>query len=149
MTLIERKALGRRTFLRGMGAAVALPFLDAMAPAFAATPKAPVRMAIVYVPNGLIMQGWNPEYEGALQSMPRTLKSLEPLKDDILLLGNLTHNGGRALLDGAGDHGRCCGTYLTGVHVKKSEGADLMSGVSMDQIVARQFGEQTQIPSLD
>src|SRR5580700_11441349 len=148
MTLIERKALGRRTFLRGMGATVALPFLDAMAPAFAATPKAPVRMAIVYVPNGLIMQGWNPEYEGPLQTLPRTLKSMEPLKDDILLIGNLTHNAGRALLDGAGDHGRCCGTYLTGIQVKKTT-TDIKAGVSCDQLVANQIGSQTRFPSLE
>jgi Protein of unknown function (DUF1552) len=148
MTLIERKALGRRTFLRGMGATVALPFLDAMAPAFAATPKAPVRMAIVYVPNGLIMQGWNPDYEGPLQTLPRTLQSLEPLKDDVLLLGNLTHNAGRALLDGAGDHGRCCGTYLTGVHVKKSL-ADIHAGVSFDQHIASKVGSQMRFPSLE
>ncbi len=62
---------------------------------------------------------WNPDYEGKLGELPRVLKPLEPLKDDILLLGNLTHNTGRALLDGAGDHGRCCGSYLTGVQVKK------------------------------
>ncbi len=79
MTLIERKALGRRMFLRGMGAAVALPFLDAMAPALSATPKAPVRMAIVYVPNGLIMQGWNPEYEGPLQAL-LLQAAFEPVK---------------------------------------------------------------------
>src|SRR3984957_12158495 len=148
MTLIERKAIKRRTFLHGMGAAVALPFLDAMAPALSATPKAPVRMAIVYVPNGLIMQGWNPDYEGPLQSLPRTLKSLEPLKDDILLLGNLTHNAGRALLDGAGDHGRCCGTYLTGVHVKKSL-ADIRAGVSFDQHIAAKVGAKMRLPSLE
>lgn len=148
MTMIERKALARRTFLRGMGAAVALPFLDAMAPALAAAPKAPVRMAMVYVPNGLIMQGWNPSYEGPLQILPRTLKSMEPLKDDILLLGNLTHNVGRALLDGAGDHGRCCGSYLTGVHVKKSL-VDIRAGTSFDQHVAARVGANMRFPSLE
>ena len=80
-------------------------------PAFAAPRRrqAAVRMAFVYVPNGIDMRHWNPEYEGKLGELPRILKPLEPFKDDILLLGNLTHNTGRALLDGAGDHGRCCG----------------------------------------
>ncbi len=148
MTPIERKALARRTFLQGMGAAVALPFLDAMAPAMSAAPKAPVRMAMVYVPNGIIMQHWNPAAEGALGTLGRVLKPMEPMKDDILLLGNLTHNAGRALLDGAGDHGRCCGTYLTGVHVKKSL-SDIRAGVSFDQLVATQACSQMRFPSLE
>ena len=66
------------------------------------------------------MKNWNPSYEGKLGELPRILKPLEPFKDDIMMLGNLTHNGGRALLDGAGDHGRCCGSYLTGIQVKKT-----------------------------
>jgi Protein of unknown function (DUF1552) len=148
--MITRKALPRRSFLRGMGTAVALPFLDAMVPAFAAPAagKPPLRMAFVYVPNGIDMRGWNPEYEGNLAELPRILKPLEPLKNDILHLGNLTHNTGRALLDGPGDHGRCCGSYLTGIQVKKSL-AEIRAGVSMDQLVARQIGSQTRFPSLE
>jgi len=132
-----------------MGTAVALPFLDAMAPAFAAS-SAPnkVRMAFVYVPNGIDMRNWNPDYEGPLTTLPRILKPLEPFKDDLLLMGNLTHNTGRALLDGAGDHGRCCGSYLTGIQVKKST-SDIKAGVSMDQLVAREVGGQTRFPSLE
>jgi hypothetical protein len=148
--MITGKALSRRTLLRGMGAtAVALPFLDAMTPALhASTAAPPVRMAFVYVPNGIIMRDWNPAYEGQLGALPRILKPLEPLRDDILLLGNLTHNGGRALLDGAGDHGRCCGAYLTGVHPKKTT-VDIKAGISCDQIVANQIGSQTKFPSLE
>ena len=149
--MITRKSLSRRTFLRGTGTAVALPFLDAMVPAFAAAsalPKKPVRMAFVYVPNGIMMDGWNPDYEGKLGALPRILKPLEPLKDDVLLLGNLTHNTGRALLDGAGDHGRCCGSYLTGIQVKKTL-VDIRAGLSCDQIVANQVGRQTRFPSLE
>jgi hypothetical protein len=131
-----------------MGAAVALPFLDAMTPAFASTGKAPVRMAFVYVPNGIDMRHWNPDYEGQLRELPRILKPLEPYKDDILLLGNLTHNGGRALLDGPGDHGRCCGSYLTGVQPRKSA-VDIKAGISCDQIVANHIGHQTRFPSLE
>jgi len=149
--MITQKALPRRTFLRGMGTAIALPFLDAMTPAMAAVRNAgkpPVRMAFVYVPNGIMMNGWNPDYEGKLAILPRILKPLEPFKDDILLLGNLTHNAGRALLDGAGDHGRCCASYLTGIQPRKTV-VDIKSGISFDQIVASQVGRQTRFPSLE
>ena len=147
---MTRKSLGRRTFLRGVGTAVALPFLDAMTPAFAAAAdkKPPLRMAFVYVPNGVDVRNWNPAYDGPLQELTKILKPLEPMKEDILLLGNLTHNNGRALGDGPGDHGRCCGTYLTGVHVKKSTTA-IHAGVSMDQLVAREVGKDTRFASLE
>jgi len=148
--MITRKHLARRTFLRGAGAVVSLPFLDAMVPAFAAprAAKAPVRMAFVYVPNGIEMHNWNPSYEGKLSELPRTLKPMQPFKDDMLMLGNLTHNTGRALLDGAGDHGRCCGSYLTGVQVRKST-TNIKAGVSMDQMVAKEVGQATRFPSLE
>jgi hypothetical protein len=147
---ITRRTLPRRTFLRGMGTAVALPFLDAMTPAFAGPPagKPPVRMAFVYVPNGMDVRHWNMDYEGALDALPQTLQPLAAHKNDILVLGNLTHNTGRALLDGAGDHGRCSGSYLTGVQVKKSV-SDIRASVSMDQLVADQIGRETRFPSLE
>jgi hypothetical protein len=149
--MITRKSLPRRTFLKGLGTAVGLPFLDAMAPAFAASTMAdpPVRMAFFYLPNGMIMDAWNPGYDdGPVRELPRSLKSLEPYKADMLHLGNLTHNTGRALLDGAGDHGRCCGSYLTGIQVKKSL-VDIKAGVSFDQIVANQIGSKTRFPSIE
>ena len=149
--MITPKALPRRTFLRGAGAAVALPFLDAMAPAFASSRlpgKTPVRMAFVYVPNGIDMRHWTPEQDGPLGTLPRILEPLEPLKKDLLVLSNLTHNNGRALLDGAGDHGRCCASYLTGVQPRKSA-VDISVGISCDQIVANQVGGQTRLPSLE
>jgi hypothetical protein len=151
--ILTRKALPRRTFLKGIGTAVALPFLDAMLPAAAGAQarqagRGPVRMAFVYVPNGIDMRNWNPAYEGKLAELPRTLLPLEPLKQDITLLGNLTHNTGRALLDGAGDHGRCSGSYLTGVQVKKSV-IDIKASVSCDQLVANEIGKQTRFPSLE
>jgi hypothetical protein len=132
-------------------AAIALPFLDAMSPAFASSTipgGAPVRMAFFYVPNGMIMDSWKPTYEGKFQELPRSLKPLEPFKDDILQIGNLAHNAGRALLDGPGDHGRCCGAYLTGVHVKKSL-TEIRNGTSFDQIVANEIGKQTRFASLE
>jgi hypothetical protein len=147
--MITRKSLTRRTLLRGAGTAVALPFLDAMVPAFASAPKKPpVRMAFLYVPNGIMMDGWNPDYEGKLEKLPRILQPLDSLKGDILQIGNLTHNTGRALLDGAGDHGRCCGSYLTGVQVKKTL-VDIKSSVSCDQLVANEVGKETRFPSLE
>jgi hypothetical protein len=146
--MITRKALNRRTFLRGAGTAVALPFLDAMTPALSAATTAPVRMAFVYVPNGIDMRNWNPSYEGALQELPRILKPMEAFKQDMTLISNLTHNGGRALLDGAGDHGRCCGGYLSGVQPRKTM-VDIKAGISCDQIVANDVGRQTRFPSLE
>ncbi|MGH9658417.1 MAG: DUF1552 domain-containing protein [Bryobacteraceae bacterium] len=149
--MIAPKALPRRTFLRGLGTAIALPMMDAMAPALASSRvpgKTPVRMAFVYVPNGIDMRHWTPAYEGKLGELPRILKPLEAYKDDLLLLSNLTQNNGRALLDGAGDHGRCCGAYLTGVQVRKST-TDIKAGVSCDQIVANQIGAETRFPSLE
>jgi hypothetical protein len=148
--MITGKAVARRSFLRGAGAAVALPFLDAMVPALARADaaKAPVRMAFVYVPNGIDMRNWNPDYEGKLETLPRILKPLEPFKQDVTILGNLTHNTGRALLDGAGDHGRCCASYLTGVQPRKTM-VDIKAGISFDQIVASQVGRNNRFPSLE
>jgi len=121
--MIMRKALPRRTFLKGMGTAIALPFLDAMTPALASSRipgPAPVRMGFVYVPNGMDVRNWNLDYEGKLDKLSRIMQPLERHKEDLLVLGNLTHNNGRALLDGPGDHGRCCGSYLTGIQPRKS-----------------------------
>jgi len=149
--MITQKALSRRTLLRGFGTAIALPALDAMAPAMNSSKipgKTPVRMAFVYVPNGLDMRHWTPTEEGTFTGeLPRILRPLEPLRNEFNILSNLTQNGGRALLDGAGDHGRCCGSYLTGVHVKKTM-VDIKAGISCDQIAANQVGSATLFPSL-
>ncbi len=149
MSFVTGRSIPRRTFLRGMGtAAIGLPFLDAMTPAFAAAPKAPVRLAFLYVPNGIDMKNWNIEQEGAFGEFPRILKPLEPFKNDILQIGNLTHNSGRALLDGAGDHGRCAGSYLTGIQVKKTT-VDIKASISCDQIIANHIGNETRFASLE
>jgi hypothetical protein len=143
-----QKRLPRRTFLRGAGAAVALPFLDAMSPAFAAPAKAPVRLAFLYVPNGIDMANWNVERDGPLGELPRILKPLAGFREDMIQLGNLTHNSGRALLDGPGDHARCSGSYLTGIQVRKST-VDIRASVSCDQIIANQIGSATRFASLE
>ena len=110
--IVTGKSVPRRTFLKGVGAAaVALPFLDSMVPAFAAAGKPPVRLAFMYVPNGIDMKNWNVLQEGALpEELPRVLKPLSAFRGDMIQLGNLTNNSGRALLDGPGDHGRCAGS---------------------------------------
>ena len=150
---ITGKALPRRTFLKGigtgLGAAIALPYLDSMVPAFAAAPKGPTRLAFLYVPNGIDMKNWNIATEGAITGeLPRVLKPLEAFRNDFIQIGNLTHNSGRALLDGAGDHGRCAGSYLTGIQVKKTT-VDIKASVSCDQLIANKIGSETRFPSLE
>jgi hypothetical protein len=150
--IITRKALPRRTFLKGLGAAIGLPVLDAMSPAFAASKlpgKAPVRAAWFYVPNGIDMRHWTPPVEGALTTLPRILQPLEGVKNDLLVLSNLTANWGRPLLVGAGDHGRAAAAYMTGVEVYRTAGADLKLGVSADQLAAKAIGNLTKLPSLE
>jgi Protein of unknown function (DUF1552) len=148
--------LSRRTVLRGLGAAVALPFLDAMYPAFAAplVKKAlsPNRMAFLYVPNGIVMPDWTPAGElgsTPLGELPRISRALAPYRDDVMMLTGLTSNNGRALGDGPGDHGRAGAAYLTGVHPKPTAGKDILAGVSMDQIAAQKLDGQTRFASLE
>jgi hypothetical protein len=146
--IITRKSIHRRAFLKGLGVALALPTLDAMTPALASTPKAPVRLAFVYLPNGMDMRNWNPNYEGPFRDLPSILKPLEPLRNDFLSLGNLTNAVADAWQDGPGDHGRACGGYLNGVHVYKST-TEVHAGVSVDQLVAKKIGAETRFPSLE
>ena len=131
------KAIDRRTLLRGMGTALALPLLDAMVPAFsrAAATASPCRAAFLYVPNGIIMDEWMPSGMGVGSAplpaeLPRVSQALLPFRNDVMMLAGLTQNGGRALGDGPGDHGRAGANYLTCVHPKKTNGRDLQAGVS-------------------
>jgi hypothetical protein len=150
---ISQKSIPRRTLLRGLGATVALPLLDAMVPALRATnltaAKPATRLGFVYTPNGIIPRGWLPKTAGTSFEFMPTMKSLEPYRDKLLVLSNLAQNNGRALGDGAGDHARAGATWLTGVHPRKTEGADLIAGVSVDQIAAQEFGKSTQLGSLE
>lgn len=150
--IITRKTLGRRTLLRGLGTALALPFFDAMSPALAApargNAKAPVRMAFCYVPNGIIMKDWTPTAEGRQFELPRTLSPLEPFRNHLNVLSGLDHKNGESLGDGPGDHARAGATWLTGVHPRKSE-RDILAGTSLDQIAARELGSRTMVPSLE
>lgn len=147
---ITRKQLPRRTFLKGIGTAIALPMLDAMTPALAAAPKAPVRLAFLYVPNGVVnIDWWRPKGEGRNFEFSRLMKPLEPLREDILVLSGLDDHNGNALGDGPGDHGRAGASYLSGVHCKKTAGADIQAGISADQVAAQAIGSQTRFASLE
>ena len=152
--MIFRKAIPRRTFLRGLGTTLALPLLDGMVPAMAAqrdtAAKPVVRLSVVYVANGVIMDKWTPAIEGAGFELTPILEPLAPFRDRILVLSGLAHNSGRALQgENTGDHARAGATYLTGVHPRKTEGADTRAGISVDQIAARELGKHTQLASLE
>jgi hypothetical protein len=149
------KSLPRRTLLKGMGTAIALPLLDSMIPAFtrAAITKAPCRMAMLYVPNGIMMNEWMPSGPDGVSALPgefpRVSSAFAPFREDITMLGGLTQNGGRALGDGPGDHGRAGANYLTCVHPKKTNGRDLETGISVDQIAAKRLEGRTRFASLE
>ena len=148
--LIFKKSMPRRAFLRGAGALIALPVLDAMTPALAAPAerlRAPRRFSIVYAPNGMNMAHWTPAAAGAAFDLPRTLQPLAPYRERMLILSGLNNNNGDAL-PGEGEsapHERAGGVFLTGVHPLR-EGR---TGVSIDQIVAREMAQQTQLASLE
>jgi hypothetical protein len=142
----------RRSFLRGLGVTIALPFLEAMMPIAAkAAPVggAPKRMVFIYMPNGMDMQNWTPAATGASFELPSILEPLKPHKANFSVLSGLAHKNARALGDGAGDHARANACFLTGVHPRKTSGADIHVGVSADQVAAMQIGKATRLPSLE
>ena len=144
--------LSRRTLLQGLGAAVALPWLEAMSRSSAlASPSAsgPLRMAFFYVPNGVHMQEWTPKEEGALGDLPSILKPMAGFKDDFNILTGLAQHNGEALGDGPGDHARALSTFLTGAHPKKTDGADIKVGMSVDQVAAEKVGKATRYASIE
>jgi hypothetical protein len=150
--IIQKMHLSRRTVLRGLGASIALPLLDAMVPAMTAaanTAAAPVRrLGVFYVPNGMSMPYWFPKTEGPLTQLPATLQSLNAFKDRVLLCGGLADESAN-LVKGGGDHARSAGTFLTGVPFKITAGADVYGSVSMDQIAAQELSKETQLASIE
>ena len=157
-------SLGRRQFLRGLGAAVALPVLQSglrpMARAASSAPLtaggmattasgAPLRMAYVYFPNGALPANWWPTGEGTNFTLAKTLEPLAPLKSSIQLLGGLDHKNATAGNDGAGDHARANATFLTGARARKTDSTDIQVGISVDQVVAQRMGHLTRFPSLE
>jgi hypothetical protein len=157
--LITRRSLPRRTFLRGMGAALALPLLDAMVPALGATADSPAnrakRVGFIYMPNGVAMNTsgidyWTPRGIGGEFELSTILAPLAPFRDRLLVVGGLDHQNAEAGNDGAsGDHTRGTSSWLTGVYPKRTEGADVRNGVSADQIAAAKLGKDTVLPSLE
>jgi hypothetical protein len=149
--IVTRKHLPRRTFLKGMGAVVALPMLDAMTPAFAAPAMrtAPLRLGFTYVPNGITMVDWTPKAAGRAFEYTRVLKPLEKFREQSIVLSGLAQRNGYALGDGPGDHARAAAAYLTGVHPKKTAGADIQNGISVDQVAAVHLAKETRFGSIE
>jgi Protein of unknown function (DUF1552) len=151
----------RRSFLRGIGACLALPALEAslagralavgtVASGIATTATgAPLRMAFIYFPNGAIPNQWTPIGSGRNFVLGNTLAPLEPLRHRLQVISGLEHLNADAGNDGAGDHARANGTFLTGVRVKKTAGSDIHAGISVDQIVAQSIGKLTRFASLE
>jgi hypothetical protein len=154
MRIITKKHLSRRTFLKGAGVTMALPLLESMLPAqtplvkTAANPR--LRMGLCFMPHGGVMANWTPKTEGALELSP-TLAPLAPYKDQVVVVSNLHHAmaGPQGPGDNGGDHTRCPAVFLNGVHPKRTDGADIRAGVTIDQIAAQKIGQDTLLPSLE
>ena len=150
MLPVTRKSIPRRAFLRGTGAALALPMLDAMTPAFATASARPVRMAFIEVPNGIMMDKFTPATEGPDFALTPILEPLAGFRDRMLVLSGLDQGQAKGLsFEVGGDHPRTCTAWLTSTHCKMTSGADLRAGISVDQIAAREFGKYTQLASLE
>ena len=145
---ITKKHIPRRSFLRGVGATLALPLLDAMVPArtllaqTAANPQR--RLGFVYFPNGAVMDQWIPAQSGSNIQLSPILKCLEPYQKQVVVVGNLARAGTTI-----GDHAVAAAGWLTGVYAKQTEAQDVLAGVTIDQIVAKQIGQDTPFPSLE
>jgi hypothetical protein len=153
--IVTRKALPRRTFLKGAGAAIGLPLLDAMVPAFAADAPAVKRLGFVYLPNGVAknftgIDYWTPRGAGKDFELSRILAPLAPYRDRLTVVTGLAHRVAEANSEEAGgDHTKANASWLTGVRCKRTEGADIECGVSADQLAAEMLGRETALPSLE
>ncbi len=154
MSFITKKHLSRRTFIRGMGVGLSLPLLESMVPAqtplakTAANPQ--IRLGLCFMPHGAVMAQWTPAEAGALKLSP-VLAPLEPHRDRVVVISNLAHQmaGPQGPGDNGGDHTRCPAVYLNGVHPKRTDGADIRAGATIDQIAAQKIGQNTLLPSLE
>jgi hypothetical protein len=150
------RRLSRRTLIRGAGTAIALPLLDAMLPLegrstahAAGRAKRPVRLAFLYTPNGIHMPDWTPKTEGSGYDMPWILEPLAPHRERFSILSGLAHKKANANGDGGGDHARAMTTFLTGTQARKTSGADIHAGTSVDQVAAGRLGRRTRFASLE
>ncbi|MFM7868204.1 MAG: DUF1552 domain-containing protein, partial [Planctomycetaceae bacterium] len=147
-----RRTANRRTVLQAAGLGVTLPFLESLqARVTVASPAEtrPVRMACLFFANGAIMDKWRPTGDGAEFQFGPTLEPLSEVRDHLLVLEGLTQHHARANGDGPGDHARNAGAYLTGAQPKKTSGADIRVGQSIDQAIAERIGHQTRLPSIE
>jgi hypothetical protein len=154
--IITGKHLSRRHFIRGVGAAIALPMLDSMIPAaLGQTAKAiarkapPMRLSFFYVPNGIVMKDWTPTTLGSDFELPPILQPLAAFRNQTTIFSGLDNDKGNAHGDGGGDHARAGASFLTGSHPKKTGGSDIRAGISVDQVAAEQIGRDTRLPSLE
>ena len=145
--MITKTALPRRTFLRGVGATLALPLLDAMVPAASAMAKtaAPRRLGYVYIPMGMNPEPWTPSEVGRLTKLSSSLAPLTPHLDDVSVITNLEIDAAHI----SGNHASANSSFLTCVRPKRTEGSDYVNGTSVDQIAARRIGRDTPLPSLE
>ena len=153
---MSKLVLSRRTALKGLGATLALPWLEAMGPLTSwaggntpASKAAPNRLAFLYVPNGKNMVDWTPKNEGELTDLPAILQPLAEHKRDFSILTGLTADKARPNGDGGGDHARALSAFLTGAQPRKTDGTDIRAGISVDQVAAARIGDQTRLGSLE
>ena len=155
MTFLTRKHLSRRTALRGLGVSVLLPLLDSMVPAQTPTArtaaKPQLRLGLCFMPHGGVMANWTPVKRGANFKLSRTLAPLAPYQDQVVVVSNMAHQMAAPAGpgDNGGDHTRSPTVFLSGVHPKRTDGADIRAGVTIDQIAALKIGQETPLPSLE
>ena len=151
--IITKRSLPRRTFLRGVGATLALPLLDAMVPAATAlantAAKTSPRLGFIYIPNGANMSAWTPGGDSGALELSRSLQPLANVRDHVVIPTGLDHRQAEAWGDGNGEHSRASAVWLNGVHPKRTEGADVQAGTTADQLAAEQLGQDTPLPSLE
>ncbi len=146
MNVISKKHVSRRTLLRGAGVAIGLPLLDAMRPALAASQSAPKRLAVVYVPNGIIMDAWSPKRLDNGFELARIMAPLAPYKQDLTIVTGLTNFAGNK--SKGGGHAKASGSFLSGAPPKYTAGADVHAGTTFDQWAAQKWGAETRVASL-
>ncbi|MBM18128.1 MAG: hypothetical protein CL947_03630 [Epsilonproteobacteria bacterium] len=151
--MIPKRAISRRTVLRGVGATLALPLFERMAPTthLARAATAPVRrFCTVYVPNGIVMERWTPATEGTGFDFTPTLLPLQPFRDHLLVLSGFDNTGARSRSGASGAHAKPAGAFMTGIEPLPTTGSSSLSlGISMDQLLANTIGQQTPLPSLE